>query len=127
MKRRWVVAGLALIAALLVGSTLLYRVSYGTWWSAPERISYCGRTCAESIAGLSLADVRERESATALPGDEPYRVVAVGKAPPIIGGRVLAALTPKAQRDKLGVSCTMGVYLQTGDDSYTYYGILGGP
>ena len=40
---------------------------------------------------------------------------------------MLAAVTPGAQRRRLGVPCTMVLYLKTGGDGYRAYGITGGP
>jgi hypothetical protein len=125
--RRWLRAVLVLVGTLLIVTTAAYRYAYGTWWRAPERIPYCGRTYIAVTPHLSLADIRQRESQTSLPGDQPYAVVPIGKAPPIVGAEMLAAVTPVAQREKLGVPCAMGLYVKTGDDQYTSYGITGGP
>lgn len=119
-----IVAGL--LGLLLVISTFGYRAAYGNWWQTPSRIPYCGRTYVAAKAGLTLDQVRALESHTALPGDRPYPLVSIGNAPPVVGGQMLAALTPEAQRRKLGVPCTMGLYLKTGD-RYTSYVIIGGP
>ena len=127
MMRRTGLTVAGLLGVLMVASTLGYRAFYGSWWQTPTRISYCGRTYIAAKAGLTLADVRTLESHTALPGDRPYPLVSIGSAPPVVGGQMLAALTPEAQRRKLGVACTMGLYLKTGDDRYTAYGIIGGP
>ena len=121
----WVLSSLA--GALLIVTTVAYRYAYGTWWQAPERIPYCGRTYLAGTRGLSLAEIRQRESQTSLPGDKPYPVVGIGKAPPLFGAQMLAALTPDEQRTRLGVPCTMGLYVKTGDGSYTAYGLSGGP
>ncbi|AXG12152.1 hypothetical protein [Intrasporangium calvum] len=125
--RRWLRAVLVLVGTLLIVTTAAYRYAYGTWWQAPERIPYCGRTYIAVTPHLSLADIRQRERQTSLPGDQPYAVVPIGKAPPIVGAEMLAAVTPVAQREKLGVPCAMGLYVKTGDDQYTSYGITGGP
>lgn len=127
MMRRWVLVVSASVVALGLGTTVAYRYAYGTWWEAPQRVPFCGRTYLAGTQGLSLADIRRRESQTALPGDKPYPVVGIGRTPPIVGAQMLAALTPEAQRKKLGVPCTMGLYLQTRDGSYTAYGLSGGP
>lgn len=127
MMRRSGLTVAGLLGVLLVASTVGYRAVYGSWWQTPTRISYCGRTYVAAKAGLSLADVRTLESHTALPGDSPYPIVSIGSAPPVVGGQLLAALSPEAQRRKLGVPCTMGLYLKTGGDTYTAFGITGGP
>ena len=127
MMRRTGLTVAGLLGVLLVVSTFSYRAVYGSWWQTPTRIQYCGRTYVAAKAGLTLGDVRTLESHTALPGDRPYPLVSIGSAPPVVGGQMLAALTPKAQRTKLGVPCTMGLYLKTGGDRYTAYGITGGP
>lgn len=127
MTARALRVALALVGAVLVVATVAYRLAYGTWWQAPERITYCDRTYMAGPHGLTLAAVRARESHTALPGDEPYPVVTIGKTPPLVGAEMLAAVTPEAQRQKLGVPCAMGIYLKTGDDAYTAYGLSGGP
>ncbi|GAA6527624.1 hypothetical protein IDVR_34220 [Intrasporangium sp. DVR] len=118
---------LIFVGTLLMVTTATYRYAYGTWWQAPARIPYCGRTYIPVTAHLSLAEVRQRESQTALPGDQPYAVVPIGKAPPVLGAKMVAAVTPEAQREKLGVPCAMGLYVKTGDDEFTAYGITGGP
>jgi hypothetical protein len=118
---------LILVGTLLMVTTLAYRYAYGTWWQAPACIPYCGRAYIAVTPHLNLAEIRKRESQTALPGDRPYAVVTIGKAPPIAGAKMVAAVTPQAQREKLGVPCAMGLYVETGDDQYTAYGITGGP
>ena len=115
------------LAVLLLAGTLAYRYAYGSWWQAPQRIGYCGRTYAVGSSGLTLADVRARERETALPGDHPYPLVSIGRVPPVVGGQLLAALAPVTQRGRFGVPCTMVLYLRTGDDRYTAYAIVGGP
>ena len=126
MMRRTGLTLAVLVGVLLVVSTSAYRYVYGSWWQTPERIPYCGRTYVAGTAGLTLADVRTRESKTALPGDRPYPLVSIGSAPPVVGGEMLAAVTPESQQRKSGVPCAMGLYLKTGD-RYTAYGITGGP
>ena len=127
MMRRTGLAVAGLLGVLLVLSTSAYRYVYGSWWQAPERIPYCGRTYVAGTTGLTLADVRRRETSTALPGDRSYPLVSIGTAPPMVGGQMLAAVTPGAQRRRLGVPCTMVLYLKTGGDGYRAYGITGGP
>jgi hypothetical protein len=127
MVRRLATGALALLGIAAAVTTLAYRHSYGTLWQEPQRISYCGRTYLAGTSDLSVADVRRSETHTALPGDKPYPLVAIGKAPPIVGQPMLAALTPESRRRQLGVPCTMAIYLRTGEDAYTLYGISGGP
>ncbi|HEX2856887.1 MAG TPA: hypothetical protein VHO26_05345 [Propionibacteriaceae bacterium] len=127
MLRRTALVVTCLLGVLVVGSSLAYRAAYGSWWRTPTRIPYCGRTYLAGASGLTLADVRTRELRTALPGDRPYPLVGIGSAPPVVGGRLLAAVTPQAERAKLGVPCAMSVYLRAGQDSYTAYGLSGGP
>lgn len=82
----------------------------------------------EMVARLDDSpEIEELESRTALPGDAPYPVVTVGKVPPILGQPLLAAVTPEAARRGLGLPCAMAVHLKTGADTYTSYGISGGP
>ena len=71
---------------------------------------------------LVLASTRTRVG-----GSGPYPVVTVGKVPPIVGQPLLAGVTPQAARHRLGLPCTMGIYLKTGADAYTAYGPSGGP
>lgn len=118
---------MGVIASVAAIATLEYRHAYGTWWQEPERISYCGRTYLAGYSDLKLSDVQRFESRTALPGDKPYPLVSIGKTPPLVGQAMLAALTPESRQRQLGVPCTMGIYLQTGADSYTAYSISGGP
>jgi hypothetical protein len=51
----------------------------------------------------------------------------IGKAPPIVGAEMLAVVTPEVERHKHQVPCTMALYLKTGEDAYTAYGLTGGP
>ena len=66
---------------------------------------------------------------TGLPGDAPYPVVTVGRVPPVIGQPLLASVTPDASRQESDppLPCAMGVFLKTGVDEYSGYGLLGGP
>jgi hypothetical protein len=127
MIRRAGLTVTVLLVVLLVVSTSAYRYAYGSWWQTPERIPYCGRSYVVGATGLTIADVRSRERRTALPGDRAYPLLSVGSVPPVVGGEVLAAVTPEAHRRKLGVPCAMGLYLETGRDRYTAYSITGGP
>lgn len=127
MVRRWATAALAVTAVVLIGGAFAYRYTYGSWWQAPQRIPYCGRTYMPGTPDLSLAEIRQRASQTGLPGDAPDPLVSIGKTPPIVGQDMLAAVTPEAQRQQLGIPCTMALYLKTSDDRYTAYGLSGGP
>ncbi len=115
------------VLAWLTLTTVTYRSAYGTWWQRPQRIPYCGRTFVKGASGLTMAQTRQFESQAVFPGDKPYPLVSIGNAPPLFGATLLAALTPDYQRAKLGVPCTMGLYLENADDSYTAYGLSGGP
>ena len=124
MRRR--LASVVVLSVLLAaGATLAYRAAYGTWWGTPDHISYCGRTYLRGTAGLTRAEIVG--FGAALPGDAPYPVVTVATVPPVVGQPLVAALTPQAERQRLGVPCTMVVYLKTGTDAYTGYGLSGGP
>ena len=127
MKRLLAHVLVALIVIAALAGTLGYRKAYGTWWGAPERIDYCGRTYLHGYTGLNRATIEQRFAGASFPGDAPYPLVTVGKVPPVVGRPLLAAVVPEATRHRLGVPCTMGVYLQTGADEYTAYGLLGGP
>lgn len=118
---------LVVLVLLVLAATLAYRAAYGSWWSGPTRIEYCGRTYLAATSGLTLDEVRRRTSQTALPGDAPYPLEEVGTVPPVVGGALLAAVTPAERRAQLGVPCTMTVYLQTGEDRYREYPVSGGP
>ena len=49
----WAVAVLVLLLLLTTGFWIWYRSQYGTfaWWSAPQRIPYCGLNFAPAPAG----------------------------------------------------------------------------
>ena len=126
MKIKLAAAVVALSLVVAAAGTVGYRHAYGTWWQTPQRIGYCDRTYLGGTATISGAELRDRESATALPGDAPYALRVVGKVPPIVGQPLLAVVTPAARRTP-GMPCTMGVYLQNGPDSYLAYGLSGGP
>ncbi|QGN58396.1 hypothetical protein [Nostocoides sp. HKS02] len=126
-RARRALALVGVIAAVSAVATLAYRHAYGTWWQEPERISFCGRTYLAGHSDLTLTDVQRFERTTSLAGDKPYPLVSIGKTPPLVGQAMLAALTPESRQRQLGVPCTMGLYLQTGADSYTAYGLSGGP
>jgi hypothetical protein len=127
--RRRVVTGFAVVvvAASVIGAAA-YRLTYGTFafWGEPPRISWCGRDYLLN-SGTVLTRVAVEQQRAALPGDQPYPVVQVAKFPPLIGEPVLASVTPKATRDRLGIPCAMILYLQTGADSYRPYVLSGGP
>jgi len=127
MVRRWATAVLALTAVLLIAGTFAYRYTYGSWWQAPQRIPYCGRTYMPGTPDLSLAEIRQAVSQTGLPGGAPGPLVSIGKTPPVVGADMLAAVTPEARRQQLGIPCAMALYLKTGDDQYRAYGLSGGP
>lgn len=127
MKRRLMSIVVALTMIVATGATLGYRKAYWTWWQTPHRIAYCERIYLGGTTTLSRAEIEKLERATALPVDAPYPVVTVGKVPPIVGQPLLAAVIPEATRRKLGLPCSMGVYLKTGADTYTSYDLSGGP
>ena len=110
---------------LAAGATLAYRAAYGTWWGTPDHLSYCGRTYLRGTPGLTRAEIVR--FGAALPGDAPYPVVTVATVPPVVGQPLVAALTPQAERQRLGVPCTMVVDLKTSTDTYTAHGLVGGP
>jgi hypothetical protein len=118
----------ALIIAVAMGS-VGYRKVYGDWWpQPPDRLTYCGRSYATNHSlVLSRAGVTKANSTTGLPGDAPYPVVMVGRVPPLIGQPLLASVTSESARQKSDLPCAMGVFLKTGSDAYTGYGLLGGP
>jgi len=122
-------AGVLVAAIILVAAvgTLGYRRVYGSSSHPPEHLCYCGRDHLRGTPALSRAEILRNESKTSLPSDAPYPVVTVGKVPPIVGQPLLAAVTPEATRRKLSLPCAMGVYLRTGPDAYTAYGLSGGP
>ena len=127
MNNRLTGIGVVLIMILAAGATLGYRKAYGTWWQTPQHIAFCERTYLSGTPALSHSEIIKRESKTARPGDAPYPVVTVGTVPPIVGQPLLAAVTPEAARERLGLPCTMGIYLKTCADAYTAYGLSGGP
>ncbi len=119
-------AGVAIVLSVVLagGGLLAYRAAYGTWWGTPDHLSYCGRTYLRGTAGLTHAEIVGLR--TALPGDAPYPVVAVATVPPVVGHPLIAAVTPQAERQRLGVPCAMAFYLKTGTDCYTGYALSGG-
>ena len=127
MMRRAVQLALGLSVVLLAVTSLWYRQEYGTWWTTPKRIPYCQRTYLQGTTDLSLAQIRALEAKTMLTGSQAYPLVSVGHAPPIVGSEMLAAVTPATVRTRLHLPCAMAVYLKTGTDRYTAYGLSGGP
>ena len=127
MLRRTGLVVACVLGVLLVGSSVAYRMAYGSWWRTPTRFPYCGRTYLAGASDLTRAAVKTRELRAALQGDPPHPLVRIGSAPPLVGGQLLAAVTPQAERAKLGVPCAMTVYLKSSGDRYTAYGISGGP
>ena len=124
-RRRLASIVVVLCVILAAGGALAYRAAYGVWSGTPDHISYCGRTYLRGTLGLTHAEIVG--FGAALPGDAPYPVVTVDTVPPVVGQRLIAALTPQAERQRLGVPCTMAVYLKTGTDAYTGYALSGGP
>lgn len=127
MMRRTVIGALGLVILLLAVATLWYRHEYGTWWTTPDKIPYCQRTYLRGTSDLSRVQVQALEAHTNLTGEQPYPLVAVGHAPPIIGSELFAAVIPDAIRNRLHLPCAMAVYLKTGNNQYTAYGLSGGP
>lgn len=129
MRNRLAAVLVAVFIIAAAGGTLGYRTVYGAWWpQTPERITYCGRSY-ETIHSLVLSRAGVSQRKSSLPGDEPYPVVTVGRVPPVVGQPLLAAVTPQATRRRFNppLPCAMGIFLKTGADAYTGYGILGGP
>ena len=129
MRKRRVAFFIAILVVLLVaGVSVAYRTAYGVWWSEPDRFADCDRTYHRGTGDpLTFDAVRAMSSQTALPGDAPYPLQQVGTAPPLVGGRLLAAVTPEQRRRELHVPCAMVVFRQIGEDSYRVYVISGGP
>jgi hypothetical protein len=125
MSRRLVSMVIVPCVALVAGGAFAYRVAYGTWWGTPDRLHYCGREYVRGTSDLTLAEIEG--FGAAVPGDAPYPVVTVATVPPVVGQTLIAALTPQAEQKRLGLPCTMAVYLKTGTDAYTDYGLSGGP
>ncbi len=125
MRRRLVSMVIVPCVALVAGGAFAYRVAYGTWWGTPDRLHYCGRDYNRGTPDLTLAEIEG--FGAGLPGDAPYPVVKVAAVPPVVGHPLFAALTPQAEQKRLGLPCTMTVYLKTGTDAYTGYGLSGGP
>jgi hypothetical protein len=123
------VVALVLVAAAV--GTLGYRWAYGTWWQTPRHIAYCGRTYdAGNVRALSLAQIEKSESSSSLAsGTVPDPIVAVGHVPPVVGRPMLAAAAPKAtlREGETGAPCSMAIFLKTGSDAYTSYGLVGSP
>lgn len=125
MRRRLASIFVVLCVALVAGGALAYHSAYATWWGQPDRVSYCGRDYVRGTPGLTHAEIVGL--AAALPGDAPYPVVTVATVPPVVGQPLVAALPPQAEQKRLGLPCTMAVYLKTGTDSYSAYVLSGGP
>lgn len=128
-------AKVLLVAVCVLLTAPFLAVGYRAWYSAfpwersPERIRWCWRDFQRSGVTRTRAQVDAEQ--VALPGDAPYPTSTVGRwpAPGWFGsGRpLLAHVTPKTRQDRLGVPCTMGLYLQTGPDAYAAYTLVGGP
>lgn len=121
-------AAILLVVMVAGVCTVAYRTAYGVWWSEPDRFEYCDRRYYRGAGDpLTFDAVRARFGQTALPGDAPYPLQEVGMVPPVVGGRLLAAVTPEERRRELHVPCAMVVFRQIGEDSYRVYVISGGP
>jgi hypothetical protein len=115
-RRRTLVAIAAVVLLALASSVVAYRYAYGTfaWWTAPERISWCGRTYLPASGPPSTRSAAQD------------RLVEVARVPPLVGSRLLAPVAPAAARP--GSSpCSTVVYLEVGTDSYATYVLSGGP
>lgn len=115
-----------LFVTLLLAPALVTEISYDTftWWSNPSRLHWCGRYYAKSSAHLQRRQLPEGQ----LPGeDNPFPVQAIGRFPPLVGGQILASVTPKSARDRLSLPCAMGLYLHSQGDDYIVYTLEGGP
>ena len=128
MRRRLVGTTVALVVLVVMASAagiLGYRKAYGTWLQTPDRINFCERQFLRGTPGLTRAEISQWESTAS--GGNSSPVETVGLVPPLVGQPLLAALTPRATQHDLGAPCTMVVYLKTGADTYTAYGLSGGP
>jgi hypothetical protein len=125
---RWVlgVAG-GLCVLLGVAVTASTQVAYGTvdWWGTPSRIHWCGRNYDASGRSVSRGEIP-----TAQLGDAaPTPLTTIGRLPPVVGRRLLASVTPVQQRGAVhpALPCSMGIYLEQGDDRFAEYSLSGGP
>lgn len=116
---------IVLCVALVAGGAFAYHSAYATWWGTPARLHYCGRDFVRGTPDLTLAEIVG--IGAALPGDAPHPVVTVATVPPVVGQPLVAALPPQAEQRRLGLPCTMAVYLKTGTDAYSGYVLSGGP
>jgi hypothetical protein len=126
MARRVLGALLASIVIVAAVATLSYRSTYGTWWQTPQRVGYCERTYLRGTSALTRAEIDKSANQTAVPGDASYPFVTVSRVPPVVGQQLVAAVTPKAACQRLGLPCAMEVYLKTGADAYAACGLSGG-
>ena len=114
-------------AILIAGASIATynRVTFGTFYTtgAPLRIDYCGRTYypGDTSRADSLAHVTSFLASNRLTG-----LTRIGSTPsgmPIVAN----VMSPEQQASFHTDVCTMGVWVQTGADSYVVYGLSGGP
>ena len=119
---------LAVAAVILIAGgsiAVSNQVNFGTFYttSPPPRIQYCDRRyyLAEPPRTDSLGHVTAFLAANGLSG-----LTQVGSTPS--GLPILANVMPPETRASYHTDvCTMGVWVQTGPDSYVLYSLSGGP
>jgi hypothetical protein len=118
---------LVFVVVVVIAASLASWATYRTpmWWSAPERLRWCGRDYARAPVHVDRSHIPEGS----LPGDAPYPVHRVGSLPPVVGRPVIASVTPSARRHAISppLPCAMVIYLRTSGSKYTPYVIQGGP
>ena len=117
-------AGIAAAVLLAIGIPAMHnRLTYGTFSTQgpPPRVDYCGRryypgSSAESRSSVDAFLARNGAGALTQVGTTPS------------GMPIVATVMSPATRAAYHTSvCTMGVWVQTGPDSYLAYGLSGGP
>jgi hypothetical protein len=114
---------LLLLAGVLALRSRAARLPGGA--AEPDRISWCGRDFSRVRGQAPWTRDQVDSVPSALPGDAPYPTTQLGLSPAEGGRPLLAKLTPDAER--LGLPCTMELYLKVGPDSYRPYELVGGP
>jgi hypothetical protein len=119
MAARRAGAVLAVVLVAAAGVTVWYRGTYHVWpgQAAGSRVHWCGRDY-ENDQGPGSAVTLQQAKA-----DSPLPLRVADSYPPLGPRRQLLAVSMAGQP----AACPTVVFLQTGQDSYLPYGLLGGP
>ena len=120
----FIVAAIATVAIFAVAPTAIHnRLVFGTFDTvgAPPRVDYCGRRYYPGNRTETLAQVRAFLASNGL-----YGLTRIDTAPS--GEPIITNVMPPQLRAYFHTSvCTMGLWVQTGPDTYVGYGLSGGP